>query len=178
MKTVNEWLLEIKASKDKFNHWLKRQYIGERLAAMRVFDLAQTLEGKQKKVFTKVANDEFKHSEWIFNILVNRGIPVPDVFEEKKNFASTTRYWKHLETGMSLEELFAAGAHAEEMRLHRIEALAKDKEIDSDIRATFKKILKDEQFHAKAFRKAAGEKAYSDAKGNHDAGLNALGLVL
>lgn len=178
MKTVSEWLCEIKNSGDKFHHWLKRQYIGERLAALRVRALANTLKGKQRKVFEKVAQDESNHADWILSLLNSRNIQVPNIEFETKEFASTTRYWRHLNDGMSLEQLFAAGAHAEEMRLHRIKALADDAEIDQDIRWVFKNILKDEQFHAKAFRKAAGETAYSDARGNHEAGLNALGLVL
>jgi rubrerythrin len=178
MKTVSEWLQGVKSSPEKLNHWLRRQYIGERLAAIRVRDLAMTLSGKQQKVFLKVATDEQNHADWVLQLLVSRGIEVPDIQAEGSNFASTTRYWKHLGSGMTLESLFAAGAHAEEMRLHRIQALAKDLDVDADIQECFKAILKDERFHAKAFRKAAGEPAYEQARGNHQAGLEALGLTI
>lgn len=179
MKTVSECIASVKSSPEKLNHWLQRQFIGEALAALRVKNLAESLtEPWQRAGFTMVAEDEMKHAEWILLLLQSRKIPVPKIKSEQKVFASTTRYWKHLSNGMTLEELFAAGAHAEEMRLHRIQALADDPEIDTDIRETFLRILKDEIFHAKVFRKAAGEAAYEKAAGNHQRGLEALGLVL
>lgn len=53
----------------------------------------------------------------------------------------------------------AVAAHAEEMRLERIKIVVSQCK-DKDIRDTFTKILKDELFHAKAFREFTTDEAY------------------
>lgn len=171
MKTVQTWIDEVKAVPAKFDHWLQRQYVGECLAAERIRQLAELVPEKHKTVLHKIAADEAQHAAWVQGLLEVRGIPLPEVTQDG------TRYWGPvLEQGLSVQQLLAAGAHAEEMRLHRIRAIAADPEFPEDVRKVFADILPDEEFHARAFAAAAGPAAVSDAEGRHQQGLEALGL--
>jgi rubrerythrin len=171
--TVETWVSSIKESTEKLNHWLTRQYVGEMLAASRIRELVVISPQKQKPILQRIADDEAKHASWVKELLVTRGMPIPEATYEG------TRYWEPiLKNGMTATQLMAAGAHAEEMRLHRIRALAEDSEIDQDIRDVFQKILPDEEFHAKAFAGMAGAEEVAQAEGNHQEGLLALGLEL
>lgn len=173
MKTVQTWLSEVKSSTDKLTHWLGRQYVGEVLAANRIATLAEHVPSPWADVVRRIAQDEANHAEWVSGLLAVRGIPLPAVSYDG------TRYWAPiLKEGMTVPQLLAAGAHAEEMRLHRIQALATDPDMDADIREVFGRILPDEVFHARAFAKAAGQEAMREAEGSHLAGLEALGLSL
>jgi rubrerythrin len=171
MKTVQTWIKEVKASTDKLNHWLCRQYVGEVLAANRICTLAEHVPPQWKPVLHRIAEDEANHARWVLELLTARGLPIPAVSYDG------TRYWGPiLKDGMTVTQMLAAGAHAEEMRLHRIKALAGDPEIDEDVREVFQRILPDEEFHAKAFAAAAGPEAVKSAAHQHHLGLEALGL--
>lgn len=171
MKTVQIWINEVKASTDKLNHWLGRQYVGEVLAANRISTLAERVPAQWKPVLHRIADDEANHARWVLGLLTARGLPIPAVSYDG------ARYWEPiLKDGMTVTQMLAAGAHAEEMRLHRIRALAVDPEIDEDIREVFQRILPDEEFHAKAFAAAAGPEAVASAVHQHHLGLEALGL--
>jgi hypothetical protein len=56
--------------------------------------------------------------------------------------------------------------------------IASDPGAPADIRETFARILRDEEFHASAFAAMAGGRALEAARGCHEAGLAALGLAL
>lgn len=171
MKTTHEWIAEVKADPEKLIHWLKRQYVGEALAADRIQSLADQTDTKAKKVLAKIASDEHRHTEWVAELLRNRGIELPELTYEG------TRYWKPiLENMHSFEEVAGVGHHAEAMRLVRIRALAVDQEIDADIREVFAKILPDEEFHAKAFEALSTPEAIETTRKLHEAGLELLGL--
>ena len=171
--TVQDWVSSVKLSSDKLHHWLSRQYIGETLAADRIQALADISPENQQPVLRRIADDEAKHASWVRDLLVQRGILIPEATYDG------TRYWGPiLKNGMSASQLMAAGAHAEAMRLHRIRALAADTDIDQDIRDVFQRILPDEEFHAKAFAHMAGADAVAQAEADHQAGLVALGLEL
>jgi rubrerythrin len=75
-----------------------------------------------------------------------------------------------------LESGCAVGAHAEKMRLERIEAIAQDPGAPPDVRAVFTRILPEERFHERAFREMAGGAALRAAEGAHELGRLALGL--
>lgn len=177
MKTVKEWVDKILSDSNELIHWLTRQYIGERLAAERLQTLVKTIEDtstpEQKTILGKIAKDELTHSDWVATLLTNRGIELPQpTYEHDK-------YWKlALSEDFSSEEIFAAGAHAENMRLHRIRAIVADTRFDEDIREVFSKILPDEEFHAKAFAFLAGKDAIESTRSNHELGLKALGLEI
>ena len=173
MKTTEQWLNEVKASPEKLNHWLQRQYIGEALAAERIESLAKTTEGKGKVLLEKIASDEAKHRDWVGELLTARNIELPTPTYEHD------RYWSEILGNIqTFEEVTAAGHHAEAMRLVRIRALVADNEIDEDIREVFSKILPDEEMHSKGFAALSTEEAIENTKGFHKKGLDMLGLTI
>ena len=62
------------------------------------------------------------------------------------------------------------------MRLERIRAISSDATAPADIRAVFAKILPQEEFHARAFRRMASEAALLQTEGQHKLAKMALGL--
>jgi rubrerythrin len=64
-----------------------------------------------------------------------------------------------------------------EMRLERIRAIASDCDAPEDIRAVFQRILPQEEFHARAFRKMTSEDVYQNTTDAHELGRIALGLT-
>lgn len=173
MKTTQQWISEIKSSPEKLVHWLERQYIGEALAAERIQSLANTTEGRFGVLLAKIAEDERNHCEWVHQLLISRNIstPVPSY--------DGTRYWEPiLDHVHSFSELAGIGYHAESMRLARIEALAADSEISSDIREVFAKILPDEQNHARWFELMSTPEDIEKTKALHSKGLEVLGLEM
>lgn len=173
MKTVTTWINEVIGSPAKLNSWLSRQYVGEMLAAERIKELVPLVDPRYKSVMNKIANDEAKHAKWVQNLLIRRNISIPEVSYKED------RYWKTVLAGKTdINDLLAVGAHAEEMRLHRIRAIASDYRFDADIREVFSAILPDEERHAKGFAIAAGEVAVKATNKNHELGLKALGLTL
>lgn len=173
MKSVHDWINEVKASPAKFNQWLTRQYIGEMLAAERIEQLAEQVPERQQGVIHRIADDEQLHANWVRGLLEVRCIPLPQVSIEG------TRYWEPiLGQGLTVQQLLAAGAHAEEMRLHRIRAIVADEEFPEDVREVFGNILPDEEFHARAFAAAAGPAAVAEAAGRHQQGMAMLGLEI
>lgn len=173
MKTTEQWLAEIKASPEKLTNWLKRQYVGEALAADRIQRLADMTQGRFQAVLMKIAHDELTHTEWVRSLLETRGIELPEVTYDG------TRYWEPILGHLSsFEEVAGAGHHAEAMRLIRIRALSEDDEIDVDIRQVFKNILPDEEMHSKAFEAMSTPEAIETTRKLHNAGLELLGLEI
>lgn len=175
LKTSQQWWDETKVSEDKIIYWLKNQYHGEAIAAQRIerFILPK-MEGKYHFMVERIADDERRHSEWIGALLANRGIE-PKLLEKEE------RYWKTVMTDdFTNDAKYAAAvaAHAEEMRLERIQVIMNDETAPYDIRNTFGNIYKDELFHAKAFKLVAGDDYYNAASENHAKGLEALGLIV
>lgn len=171
MKSVQDWINEVKSDPAKFDHWLQRQYVGECLAAERIEQLAELVPENKQAIIHRIADDESLHADWVRGLLNARGIPLPKVTQDG------ARYWKPvLDKGLTVQQLLAAGAHAEEMRLHRIRAIVADEEFPEDVREVFGNILPDEEFHARAFAAAAGPDAVAEAAGRHQQGMDALGL--
>jgi rubrerythrin len=182
MKDSKTWWAEVKSDEFKLKDWLQRQYRGEMRAAAKLRDVVEFLQysvahkdvvsESQLKILTKIAYDEAMHASWIYNILRVRGITPK---EDKDN--AENRYWSKIDQSYSnFAKLMAAGAHAEKMRLERIEEIAMDPFAPDDIRNTFLAILKDEIFHEYAFRKMAGEAAMADTLPAHLDGKRLLGL--
>lgn len=171
-----QWWVETKADPSKINAWLVKQYVGEVTAAMRISNVAEQYKanmGRSYAVLQKIIADEKRHADWVGQLLVSRGIELPVVNQVE----AEKRYWAEvLPTIESFEDAAAVGAHAEEMRLHRIMAIAADDEAPVDIREVFKQILPDEQFHAKAFAAMSSQEALMKNEGNHRRGLEVLGL--
>jgi hypothetical protein len=87
------------------------------------------------------------------------------------------RYWQRTVPEVTdLATGAAVGAHAEKMRLQRIEAIANDADADADIRSVFARILPQERFHERAFRSLATPAALAATEGAHELGRRVLGL--
>lgn len=172
MKTTEQWLEHVLASKADLHHWLQRQYIGEVTAANRIHKLAQAAPYKHFKTLSKIASDELSHAMWVLDLLEARQIPIPKIESAEE------RYWKPIlgEAEDDFDKTAAAGYHAEGMRLIRIRALAADPRVDQDIRDVFARILPDEEFHERAFGAIASERAKAIMANKHQEGLDRLGL--
>lgn len=177
MKTSQEWWNEVKVDSTKTESWLRKQYRGEVTAASRIQKLAKqyTETGSwQTTVLNIIANQETQHAGFVKELLDIRGIEVDisDLIEaENRYWAETLPGIKDFVTGT------AVAAHAEKMRLERIETIVNDEESPTDIRAAFTKILQDELWHESAFRKMSTPLAMSETAGDHELGRAALGLV-
>lgn len=175
MKTVNEWLEDVLDNPIKMVDWLSKQYHGEATAANRIREFSNRFasQEKYKVVLDLIASQEETHAGWISELLTSRDIK-SEIIPQKNE-----RYWKETLVGIdSFETGSAVAAHAELMRLERIRAIIEHPKTPEDIRTVFSKILPDEEFHSKAFSKMAGEDAMKSTEGNHQLGLEALGLVI
>lgn len=174
MKTSKQWWDEVKASPEAINEWLQKQYTGEVTAADRIVRLGEQFDAnpKAQKILATIAAQEAQHAEWIRALLVVRGIN-PEVGNAEK------RYWaKTLPGIVDFETGAAVAAHAEKMRLERIQVICDDEDAPWDIRYTFKKILKDELWHEKAFRALSTDDALEKTLHGHEEGRESLGLVI
>lgn len=173
MKTSEQWWEEVKADEAKLSDWLIKQYRGEVTAGDRVESFAKKYAPNSHAASTLfvIAGQERQHADWVLELLNSRGI-TPDVSNAEE------RYWKEtLPEVESFETGAAIGAHAEAMRLKRIRAIVADQSAPEDVRQVFEKILKDEIFHEKAFRKLAGKEAMMKTTESHQRGMELLGLV-
>jgi rubrerythrin len=175
MKTSKEWWTEVKASKEKLASWLQAQFVGETGAAVRIRDFQQKfgseISQKQSDILNTIADQEMNHASWVKTLLESRGIATVDEHSD--------RYWKEiLPSAVDYKTGAAVGAHAEKMRLERIQVIADDEEADKDIRDTFRKILKEEIFHERAFREMAGSQAMNEVSEAQGRAMEAIGLIL
>lgn len=176
MVTPEEWWREVKTSPTKFVEWLQKQYVGEVTAVRRIDTLILThlpLKSAARIIVTKIIDDEKRHAEWIGDLL--------KFYMVKPAQVDTGRYWSEVLRDLEPLDLpyrLAIAAHAETMRLARIEVIAADPETPENIREVFQKIFYDENFHANAFESLAGEEAMEQARSNHCKGMEALGLVI
>ena len=174
MRTSAQWWAEVKNDPAKFNEWLLKQYRGEVTASQRILEVAMDAENPaQVNILYTIANDEAQHAWWVKELLDARGIKVTDdsANAEKRYWATVKQSIKDFSTAMAI------AAHAEAMRLERINTIAMDPDAPEDVREVFKRILTDELFHERAFRELAGTEAMADTKANADEGRRVLGLV-
>lgn len=171
--TSQTWWTRTKTDPAKLRAWLRDQYRGEVTAAGRIealrdaFTIAET---RAHRVLTTIAGQERAHAEWVGELLAARGEPV--TVDRKQD-----RYWPAIRDVVAdLQTGAAIGAHAEKMRLERIETIATDPTADADIRAVFARILPQERFHEQAFRALAGEIAMASTEAAHSLGRALLGL--
>ncbi|MBL8681154.1 MAG: ferritin-like domain-containing protein [Myxococcales bacterium] len=167
------WWREIRDDAPRFARWLLDQLRGERTASERILALRDehaTSNPRAFRLLTVIAAQERDHASWVEGLLRARGIDpaTPDTQE---------RYWPHtIKMIDDLETGCAVGAHAEAMRLERIEAIVEDDSAPEDVRAVFAKILPQERFHERAFRSLATEDALEKTRDAHELGRLALGL--
>lgn len=173
MQTSREWWAKVRAEDRLLLDWLRRQYRGEVTAAGRIeaFRDRYAPNAESKRLLTTIAEQERRHAAWVRDLLMARGID-PEVQ------GAEDRYWAEtLPAVDSFEHGAAVGAHAEEMRLQRIRVIVNDATAPADVRKVFTMILKEEEFHARAFAQMAGEEALSETRGAHERGMALLGLV-
>lgn len=171
--TSATWWQRTKQDATRLHAWLYDQYRGEVTAAGRIEALRDrycTPEQRAYRILTVIAAQERTHAAWVGELLAARGLPV-------EVQAKIDRYWNRVLPGIDdLETGAAVGAHAEAMRLERIEAIARDAEAPADIRAAFAKILPQERFHARAFAALSTPEAMARTIDAHALGREALGL--
>lgn len=164
-----QWWEAVKQDTNKLNNWLKKQYFGENQAYIRITELSERFDNKTLKV---IADQEKQHSEWIRDYCLSKNIDISNIQHEE-------RYWKEVNMDFeSLEEAAAVGAHAEKMRLERIEVIANDPSFCPDLSDIFKNILKDEIFHERAFKDMTTEELYELNRHNHEKGAEKIGLTV
>ena len=174
LTTTAAWWRTTKASPAALTAWLRDQYRGEATAAGRIEALRDAYADQGSRAWTTltlIASQERTHAGWVGALLASRGEPVvvDDIAE---------RYWPRVERLIhDLATGAAVGAHAERMRLERIETIAGDVDAPADIRAVFARILPDERFHARAFASLAGPRALAETATAHSLGRQALGLA-
>lgn len=174
-RTSRAWWGHVRRDPAALLRWLVRQYRGEVTAAARIELLRDTHArpgSRAARVLTRIASDERRHARWVGELLTTRGQPL-DVCAEPD------RYWEAPLAGIrDLETGCAVGAHAEAMRLERIEVICADETAPADIRAVFRRILPEERVHAAAFAQLASAEALEATRGAHELGRRALGLVV
>lgn len=177
MTTTAQWLARIESDRKELESWLARQYRGEVRASVKVSQFADTLEDHELwKAINSIAEDEFRHARWIGALLIIEGIEV-DADQDNAD----SRYWREvvdMESQLTQDELLAAGAHAEMMRLERIAAVMNSKVLEPHITKVFARIYTDEVRHAKVFREACTPEAFAKMSEVHKRGLVALGLEI
>lgn len=174
LRSSAAWWAATRDAPARLMDWLFDQYRGEVTAADRILRLRDAHAAPGSRAFrllTVIAGQERDHAEWVAALLRARGL-APEVCG-----APEERYWKRTLPGIAdLETGCAVGAHAEKMRLARIEAIADDPAAPADIRAVFAKILPQERFHERAFRSLATPESLERTREAHELGRLALGL--
>lgn len=172
MKTSAQWWNEVKNSPQLFNDWLVKQYRGEVTAAKRIREVVVKFSPGEKvtRILEEIASQEESHASWVLQLLHNRGITPSTANAEN-------RYWREvLPAAVDLQTTAAIGAHAETMRLERINVIVADPQTPFDVQEVFAKIQKQEIWHAAAFAKIAGEMAMKATKYTEEQGRAVLGL--
>jgi len=173
-RTSAEWWSETKTNPEALRDWLFDQFRGEATAAERIEMLRDRFASpgtRAWRLLTTIAGQEREHAAWVGELLRARG-------HRAEVRPAASRYWadpiaaiRDLSTGC------AVGAHAEAMRLERIEVIAKDPGAPDDVRAVFARILPEERFHERAFRSLATPASLAATASAHAAGREALGLL-
>ena len=176
MKTTQQWWDEVSSDEAKFIDWMKDQYHGERTAAERIRkirdDNGSSIFGWPYNLLSNIIKDEIKHTFWVENLLLARGV-TPEILQKEE------RYWNQClppAEGKSFEYWCAVGHLAETMRLDRIKLLASDSRF-TDVKEVFERILPEEEFHAKIFGMLSTPEDIAEARVHHNDGMNAIGLL-
>lgn len=177
-----QWWDRVKENPELLNEWLIKQYRGELNAFHMLSNVVDkyTLSQMEEKILYKIMSQESAHSFWIFDLAVSRGISRSELLGSVG--LAVDRYWKDIIPNIrTIADVYQAGALAEDMRLARISVIAQETDPGlQDIVSVFKRILKQERFHAKAFKALL---AYTEDEADiklislHEDGLQKLGLL-
>jgi rubrerythrin len=173
------WWNHTKASPDRLARWLQAQLRGERTAHERIerfCALHCTPGSREALLIGAIAAQERQHALWIEELLLARGLSVAPISQPTRYWTRTLGAQERALDAMDFATGCAVGAHAEKMRLERIEAIASDADAPADIRAVFAKILPQERFHERAFRSLSTPQALERTRHAHTLGRQALGL--
>src|SRR5687768_13261912 len=133
-RTTATWWAATKNDPQALNAWLEDQHRGEATAATRIEALrdAFTTQGtRPHRILTLIAAQERTHAGWVAELLAARGLPTTIATKRERYWPRALAPIHDLATGAAI------GAHAERMRLERIEAIAADPDAPADIRAVF-----------------------------------------
>jgi rubrerythrin len=173
-RTSATWWHAIKQRPRRLHAWLYDQYRGEVTASHRIDAIRDAFAepgSRAHRILSVIAAQERAHAGWVGELLAARGLEVTVL-------AKPDRYWRHVAPEITdLATGAAIGAHAERMRLERIETIAADPTAPADLRAVFRRILPQERFHARAFAALATDDALARTAHAHALGRRALGLV-
>jgi len=166
-RTSEEWWQQTIADEEATIHWLQNQYHGEATAVERIREFSNDFverDSKNARILDIIANQETNHAAWMGELLVARGV-------EPVLLNKVDRYWSVNAPRIdSFENGAAVAAHTERMRLERLCVIAADVTAPADIRTTFERIVPQERFHERAFRKMAGEDAMLHTLDDHQRG--------
>jgi hypothetical protein len=169
------WWAGVRDAPERLAAWLLDQLHGEATAAGRIEQLRDAFApagSRAHRVLSAIATQERAHAAWVAELLRARGIKAP------ARRGKPERYWSQTLPGIAdLATGCAVGAHAERMRLARIEAIAEDPHGPPDVRGVFARILPQERFHERAFRALATPEALAATRERHALGVAVLGLV-
>ncbi len=172
-RTTLQWWEQTKSDPQRLLAWLGDQYRGEATASTRIMQLRERFAppgSRASRILKVIAGQERLHAAWVGQLLRARGVE-PEV-ETKAE-----RYWPRVLEGIEdLSTGCAVGAHAERMRLERIEVIADDPHAPADVRRVFARILVQERFHERAFSGLSDPQALEATRGAHELGRVALGL--
>lgn len=172
-RSTQQWWAQTKRDPQRLQAWLLDQYRGEATAADRITALRRRFAppgSRAARVLDTIARQERTHAGWVGELLRARGL-------EPRVETKAERYWPEVMAGIdSLATGCAVGAHAERMRLERIETIAADPGAPQDVRRVFARILPQERFHERAFRSLSDPDALEATREAHELGRVALGL--
>jgi hypothetical protein len=175
-KTSQQWWDSIKLDSTKLIEWLKSQYHGKILTAQRIREsIVLNLEpddNATRNICNRIAREEEAHALWIRELLANRG-RIAEILDRQEH------YWDFLTPIPKGNAEYAVGvaAHAQQMHLDRIKIIIHDESTYTDVRDTFRRIYKDEVFHARAFKNIANT-YYNEVSAVHARELEPLSLIL
>ncbi len=174
MTNSKDWYEGIKNNPEKLLNWLKNQYHGEVTAAERIRSLILCYPNEiasWRNIVEGIAKEEELHAKWVGELIKARGAEPIKLVKDARYWDKTVKQIVDWETGC------AVAAHAEKMRLDRIEVICNDPCTAKDIKEVFAKILVQERFHASAFESFTTTEAMRATLEGHLAGLNELGLT-
>jgi rubrerythrin len=178
MRSSQQWWQSVKADPALLMDWLRKQYHGESMAAVRMRQFLECFgneahDPRWVSTVEEIARQEEMHASWVGELLRVRG-EEPALIPDKDE-----RYWQQTLPGISSWETgCAVAAHAEAMRLERIRVIAADPDAPADVRDVFARILPQEEFHERAFRAFSSDASLTATLHQHTQGAQALGLVV
>jgi rubrerythrin len=127
-------------------------------------------DDRNNRIFSNIANDEFKHSQLLLQIFEDRKIEPQSTNQE---IAST--YWKTMNAQIvDFDSFCAVNYLGESLAAFRFEVIAEMAETPSDIKQFLTIALPDEQFHRQTLKRMCSEETLVRIQAVHDEAVLAL----